>query len=474
MEILDDLLEFKRLEIEFATYCSLGAEIYGKHWVVGAFNWQLMEELANYLYQLHTEIKQGNVPLKFIAFLQKNESVASWQAREELLKQKLAQTKNAIDLVLASLAFNASLRFLSGTIYTEKYVDLVLLLNAWHQDFNEIQKAISWNIIESKALEEGFEDVSNAALGWENAHLYLKDTVSKAWLECMYEKIIQRYPVLAHFDRVNHEATSKKFVKADQINFQLNMAKVALKHFENLPKLSAGGQMNVLRTEFNKRSRHFPIRKLIIEAGNAIQSIKPVFMMSPLSISNFLPPGVVDFDLVVFDEASQIRPVEAFGAILRGKQLVVVGDSKQLPPTSFFDTVANEEIDEDNITSDMESIISLCDAQGIGVPQKMLRWHYRSRHESLIKFSNHQFYENKLVVFPSPEISAKIGLVLHHLPQTVYDRGVSRTNKEEAKKVVEKMLIHMHNNPKLTMGVVAFSSAQRQAIEDEFEIQRNV
>jgi very-short-patch-repair endonuclease len=237
-----------------------------------------------------------------------------------------------------------------------------------------------------------------------------------------------------------------------------------------MPKLEAGGQVTILRTEFNKKARHLPIRKLMQEAGLAIQAIKPVFMMSPLSIASYLPPGALEFDLVIFDEASQVRPVEALGALLRAKKLVVVGDTRQLPPTSFFDTLNNDIDDEENITADIQSILGLCDAQG--APQRLLRWHYRSRHESLIHLSNHEFYDNKLVVFPSPGSKHNLGLIFHHLNDTYYDRGKTRTNPQEADTVSDAVMEHARQHPKLTLGVVAFSAAQRQAIQDALEIRR--
>src|SRR5215203_4290548 len=195
-------------------------------------------------------------------------------------------------------------------------------------------------------------------------------------------------------------------------------------------------------------------------------------MMSPLSIANFLEPNAVDFDLVVFDEASQVRPVEALGAIARGKQVVVVGDSKQLPPTSFFDRLVNtEEIDEENLTADLESVLGLFSAQG--APERMLRWHYRSRHESLITVSNHEFYEDRLVIFPSPDRGREdTGLVYHHLPNATYDRGGTRSNVGEAKRVAEAVMEHARNRPQMSLGVAAFSTAQMQAIEDQLEILR--
>jgi len=170
--------------------------------------------------------------------------------------------------------------------------------------------------------------------------------------------------------------------------------RLADKHWSNLPRLDYGGELTILKKEIYKRRRHMPIRKLINASGRAIQEIKPVFMMSPMSIAKYISPGQVEFDLVVFDEASQVKPVDSFGAILRGEQVVVVGDNKQLPPTSFFDALIksdDDEEEEENVTVDMESILDLFLAQNSH--QRMLKWHYRSKHDSLIAVSNSEFYE---------------------------------------------------------------------------------
>ena len=204
-------------------------------------------------------------------------------------------------------------------------------------------------------------------------------------------------------------------------------------------------------------------------AGNAIQSIKPVFMMSPLSIAKYIPPGSVSFDIVVFDEASQVRPVEAMGAILRGRQSIVVGDSRQLPPTSFFDSAGGETDEEQSATADLESILGLFCAQG--APERWLRWHYRSRHESLITVSNHEFYDNRLIVFPSPDAGKnESGLRFQHDPDNLYERG--GVNVAEAKRVAAAVMENARNFPNLTLGAVAFNLKQARRIEDELEILR--
>src|SRR5262249_27593006 len=157
----------------------------------------------------------------------------------------------------------------------------------------------------------------------------------------------------------------------------------------------------------------------------------PVFMMSPLSVAQFLEPGSVSFDLLLIDEASQVLPVDALGAIARCKQLVVVGDKKQLPPTHFFLKLAGEDsglaLAEDGCAvGDVQSILELCEAQG--APQTILRWHYRSQHESLIAVSNHEFYDDKLFIVPSAHVEdPERGLRFRYLPNGVFDRAASAT-----------------------------------------------
>ena len=259
----------------------------------------------------------------------------------------------------------------------------------------------------------------------------------------------------------------------DTLVLDHNRVRVARTHWNGLPNHSGAGQLQILRREFEKKSRHRPIRQLMNKAGNPIQAIKPVFMMSPMSIASYLEPGGVSFDLVVFDEASQVKPVDALGALIRADKSVVVGDDRQLPPTSFFDSItqSEDEEDENSVTADIESILGLMRAAGC--PDRMLRWHYRSRHESLIAVSNHEFYNNGLVVFPSPDSGRQgSGLQYHHNPNSVYDRGRSRTNRKEAEEVAASVMEHARQHPDLTIGVAAFSTAQMQAILDEMEKMR--
>ncbi|MBV8878902.1 MAG: DUF4011 domain-containing protein, partial [Planctomycetaceae bacterium] len=347
---------------------------------------------------------------------------------------------------------------------------------AWRTNLDKLPSYVSYARLLQAVVRRGLTELAALAHEGKAAPAALGPILEQAWARTLLDRALRERPELRGFDVTTHEQLIQRFRKADEATFTVNRTLLADAHWRMLPAPVAYGQVGILRRESAKKTRHLPIRRLMEQAGAAVQAAKRVFLMSPLSVASYLPPSGPLFDLVVFDEASQVRPVDAIGSILRGRQLVVVGDEKQLPPTSFFDTMVSAEGitdgEEDgpgtNVTQDMQSILGLCAAQGM--PARMLRWHYRSRHDSLIALSNHEFYEDGLVFFPSPHLKSEgEGLSLRHLPTTAYERGSTRTNPLEADAVAQAVLEHARSHPTLTLGVVAFSQAQKAAIEMRIE-----
>jgi len=302
-----------------------------------------------------------------------------------------------------------------------------------------------------------------------------------AYFEALLRHTFEAHPQLARFTGEAHEHTLAQFRKLDADRLALARHEVAVAHHDGLPRGGGEvGQVGLLRREFQKKRRHLPLRRLLREAGLAIQAVKPVFMMSPMSVAQYLEPGRsgggLEFDLMLMDEASQVRPVDALGAVSRCQQIVVVGDDKQLPPTRFFDAMTSggedEESDDTELdTSDLESILGLCTAQNM--PSSMLRWHYRSQHPSLIAVSNREFYESNLFVIPSPRRDPEdLGLRFHHVTEGYFDRGGTATHRVEAQTIARAVMQHAVDTPELTLGVGAFSVRQRDAILDEIELLR--
>lgn len=221
--------------------------------------------------------------------------------------------------------------------------------------------------------------------------------------------------------------------------------------------------LGLINREIGKLTKLRPIRELLRRAGRAVRRMKPCFMMSPLSVSQFLSQDV-SFDLVVMDEASQLRPEEALGAVARANQVIVVGDQKQLPPTNFFHSSADTEAPGDvDLDFNQESIMDLCVGK---LRARRLKWHYRSKHESLIAFSNHSFYDSDLVVFPSPyKKNSAIGV--HHVRvDGIYEKG---RNLMEARTVADAAVKLMQEHPGRSLGIVAMNQEQRDIISELLE-----
>ncbi|GGH63118.1 DNA polymerase III delta prime subunit/very-short-patch-repair endonuclease [Filimonas zeae] len=470
LQYADAILQARRAEDVLKEADALAASLFGTQWQQTKSDWVALAAISSYLKEVHTQIANGNCPhaiLQYLAVKKDNTELAGLTAETTRLHQ---QQREATRAVIQQLGFKESKQAGNNTFLSAPFEAQTKAILEWAARLKEIHHITGWNNLADAVTNEGFGTLIQACTHWDGAKDYLLVAVQKTWYEYLIQQIFTTSDALRRFERATHEEVIEKFQQLDQLHLSYNRARVNLKHWQGIPRGEAGGQMNTLKTEFNKRIRHMPIRRLMQEAGMAIQAIKPVFMMSPMSIANFLTPGVLEFDLVIFDEASQVRPVEALGAVMRGKQLVVVGDSRQLPPSSFFETMNTDVEDEENITSDVQSILGMCDGQG--AQQRMLRWHYRSRHESLISLSNHAFYENKLVIFPSPGSKSRMGLVFHYLPETIYDRGKTRTNALEAEKVAAAVIHHALHHPGQSLGVVAFSTSQRQAIDQALELKR--
>jgi hypothetical protein len=292
------------------------------------------------------------------------------------------------------------------------------------------------------------------------------------WLDTAYD----RSPALRQFERAPHEALVERFRQLDAGQLPATQARLRrlLAARRPPPEQAAvpGSELATLRRELQKQRRHKPIRQLFHEIPDLLGRLKPCLLMSPLSVSQFLEPEAARFDLVIFDEASQIRTEDAVGAVLRGAALIVVGDNKQLPPTSFFLADAEGELAEEDQESpdSFESILDAASAGGL--PARLLRWHYRSRDEALITFSNTHFYAGRLATFPNAAVAEGLGVSFEHVPDGVYDRQGSRANVIEARRVADIVCQRLGATPERSLGVVAFSQSQQLAILHELERRR--
>ena len=317
-----------------------------------------------------------------------------------------------------------------------------------------------------------------AAVAGEAAFADLRAAFLRAFYQKWLAQVVQARAPLAAFATLAHEQRVAEFRQLDQRVLQENRAALVAKLRDQVQQRlqaePAAGAMPYLRREMSRQRGLSPLRATLQHAEAAIRAIKPCFMMSPLSVAQLLPGRVPTFDLVIFDEASQLPPEDAVGAVVRGRQLIVVGDPKQLPPTNFFAVMGGQvtaPTGEDGLPlfEDGESVLE--EYMGAGLPTSRLKWHYRSTHESLIAFSNVSFYDSDLHTFPSVDLGEdKQGMRFEYVAEGVYEgKGL---NMAEARRVADAVVAHARKHPSLSLGVGTFNLRQQLAIQDELELRR--
>lgn len=332
----------------------------------------------------------------------------------------------------------------------------------------------AWRKVRDEAVSFGLLPLVTAM---EAGHL--QDGTVRKTFEANYARwwlnaTVDQEPTIRTFVSAEHEQRIRDFRALDDRVTALTRDLLRARLCAELPSpesVTQSSEWGILRHEISKKTRHKPLRELISAIPQALTRLTPCMLMSPLSIAQYLSANNTIFDVVIFDEASQIPVWDAIGAIARGRQVIMVGDPKQLPPTSFFDRAESTESDED-VEPDLESILDEC--LSANLPTRNLNWHYRSRHESLITFSNHRYYESRLVTFPSPVTNDRA--VSLRPVQGVYDKGGSRTNIAEARALVADLVARLRSpeirESKLTFGVVTFNSEQQRLIEDLLDHER--
>lgn len=380
-------------------------------------------------------------------------------------------------LATAAAAWDSGLERLAEHFEPERHAGLaaelgrdlsetVELAQAMHQSAaTDIDAWFEFKRLRDWAVAHGLGD---AVAGLEAAGAPAPDVpgaLERAALEPWAESVVAADGRLAEYRSGNRDALVAEFRALDEKLIRSAYSSVVQACAARRPRTSIGAAAVIVR-EAEKKTRHKPIRTILEQAGGVAQALKPCFMMSPLSVSQYLP-GNMRFDVVIFDEASQVMPADAVNCIYRGSQLIVAGDQKQLPPTAFFTTVAGEGDDEEAPDA-FDSVLDLCKASG-AITSLPLAWHYRSLHEDLITYSNYGFYEGRLNTFPGAvQESPELG-VHHEYVDGVYLRGAGAKNPIEAERVVDRVIAHRTQNTSLSLGVVTFSTAQADAIFDAIE-----
>jgi very-short-patch-repair endonuclease len=348
---------------------------------------------------------------------------------------------------------------------------------AWKAEPHSLRDWCAWRRARRPVVEMGLEPLARACEEGRLEAAGLSRSFERSFHEWWLEEKVRSERLLKDFFSPDHEERIEQFRRLDRELLGLTREVVAARLSARVPvvtgEASGSSEVGILQRELKKQRRHIPVRQLLEKIPNLLPRLKPCLLMSPLSVAQYLDPAFHPADLVVFDEASQIPVWDAVGPISRGRQVIVVGDSRQLPPTMFFEKLEDEEDGPaETETVELESILDECVAAGL--PQLYLEWHYRSRHESLIAFSNYQYYQNRLLTFPSAvNRSPGLGVSLARV-EGVYDRARSCTNLIEARTLSQEVVRRLRDpvERRRSLGIVTFSLAQQIVVENLLELER--
>lgn len=347
------------------------------------------------------------------------------------------------------------------------------VIDSWNASLPRLHGWCAWRRIRTQAISQSLSPLVEA---YETGMVKCSDiraVFRRGYYQWWCDAIIEAEPLLRDFVSPQFERRIQQFLEADRRYTELSRdeirARLAAKAPSSSAQVSSKSEMGILLNLLLQKRPKMAIRTLLQKIPNLLPRIKPCMLMSPISVAQYLDAAHPPFDLVVFDEASQIPAWDAIGAIARGTNVIIAGDPKQLPPTSFFGRAETEEDCDEDTLQDLESVLDNCIAAQL--PRCQLKWHYRSRHESLIAFSNREYYNGRLLTFPSPE--RRMAVSYRHV-DGFYDRSVSRTNKGEAEAVADEIVrrlkdVELQNH---TIGIVTFSMVQQKLIEDILDDRR--
>lgn len=485
-EIEQLLRQTRRLQEEDSALARAGdeaREILGRFWNGGEAEWGALQSVRDWARRFRTLAQRvAGEDLERAARLREHWARLATEGRE------LLATEGSVGRVLIAFrAAHESLLAVRGRVaellaldaqacWGEASAPGVLArmrdrARRWSEATTNLRDWCAWRRQRAFAHGERLGPLIEACESNRVAPSELLRVFDRSYYEWWLAAVVDREPVLNQFVSYEHERRIQRFREADDrfadLTQDLVQARLAERATRWIAEAKPNAEIAVIKKEAAKKARHLPVRALFQRTPGLLPHLKPCLLMSPMSVAQYLDPAHPPFDLVVFDEASQIPVWDAVGALARGHQAVIVGDPKQLPPTNFF-MKADDEQDESEESGDFETLESvLDDCIAANLPWLRLDCHYRSRHETLIAFSNFNYYDNRLVTFPSPHRTG-LGVSWSHVASGVYDRGKSRTNRAEAEAVVAEIVRRLREPDlsRYTIGVVTFNLAQQNLIEN--------
>jgi len=475
--VLDLIIANKKEQLLIESNSEFLKSLLGFLWKNGECNWAELIRIANSVIIINREIysiTEDTTKAKTWRIDTGNalsEGAANYQSTHSKTLNDFKEAHISLNITQNKLSELLRIDFSPFKNYPDNYISkLTYEITRIKENIEQLKDWTSWLNVRDTSITAGLSPLVDS---YENGSIETQQVVhafKKGLYRSVANYIIQKEPALSLFNGKIFEGKIRRFREISSQFEKLTREELYAKLASKIPNFtkeaSQSSEIGLLQKTIRNNGRGMPIRKLFDAIPNLLPRIAPCMLMSPISVAQYFDASGPKFDLVIIDEASQMPTCEAVGAIARANNMIIVGDPKQMPPTSFFSSANN--VDEDNIEKeDLESILDDCLA--LSMPSRHLLWHYRSKHESLIAFSNSKYYDNKLLTFPSPDdLATKVTSVS---VEGYYDRGKTRQNSFEAKAVIDEIKRRLSDPflSKKSIGVVSFSSVQQMLMQNMFD-----
>lgn len=477
---LERLRQLHEEEAVLSSASDRARDMFGRLWHDGNANWDVVASASQWTGEVRKLAAViAGTDLARVEMLREHWARLMTECREQLgpdgtVGQQLQAFTDAGNAVVSAWQTLSQLLVLDQSALVDDqqapgwFTTILARIAQWESGLDSLRNWCAWVRQRAQVVDAGLLPLVTPYERGKLTHADIEPAFVRGLYQAWAEQEISQDRALSSFSRGLFEDKIRQFRELDETFSFLTRQEVHARLAARIPRgqgdAAQNSEMGILGRELQKQKNHLALRTLFQKIPNLLTRLKPCLLMSPMSVAQYLDPAHPPFDLVIFDEASQVPTCDAVGAIARGNDAFIVGDPKQLPPTSFFTTVNTEEDDESLAIQDLDSILDDCLA--IRMPEERLRWHYRSRHESLIAFSNYQYYDNTLLTFPSPD---DLTPMVRWIPVSgVYDRGKSKQNRAEAEAVIAEIVQRLRD-PELcqrSIGVVTFSQVQQRLIED--------
>lgn len=445
---------------------SFNCNEYSQNYIQSALNTEKLFSIILQNHDLLQALKQQNTPESYdfiVEQLNILETILNNQSQQQTTFMSLGKVDKSLWLADVDFSLNQIDDIMKKNKLAIEHADWI---------YNWTRYLSARKILSQGNLDNIIQLLENKILPADK----IESAIELAIYHQLQEQIFAENEFIREFNSSLHQANIERFREYDKKLMVLQRKQIAHQAAQQTVPIGIAtglvsnySELSLIRHEHSKKTKHIAIRQLFKRSAKAIQALKPCLMMSPMSVAQYLEPGCFEFDVVIMDEASQILPEFAVGALARIQRkngsVVIVGDPKQLPPTNFFSTSAIDNEEEDVLAIQTSESILDTVSKHPKFHQRRLRWHYRSRHESLIAFSNHQFYDSDLVLFPSPmQKSDDLGIRFHRITG-IYGNSI---NTIEATAIVKQAIDILKNSPDESIGLVAMNSKQRDEIERQF------